>query len=240
MHVSAFHPAQLQITRNEYAYPAMALTGTLSDLGQIVFDSTSKLDQYQKELLHSDDDNQAVLGYASALFWGHVSGQDRRLRSERALGKVLLALNGVDRIVKGKPQRMRGANDFGIDVVARHIRDAKYCLQTDDYASALKTLNCLPQLKIAFSSKVCAFLAPEKCGVIDSVIAEKFPQFGFEVAEGFVKSNVANLERYKDYCLYLQHTAQVLNDSDEHTTWTDRDGTQHAWRALDVERALYA
>ncbi|MGZ2744484.1 hypothetical protein [Burkholderia stagnalis] len=240
MLLPSFQAARLQATRNYYAYPAVALTGTLSELSQIEFDCTSELDRYLKELLHSEDDSQTALGYASALFWGHVSGKDGMLRPERAFGKVRLALDGRNRMVEGRPQRMRGVNDLGIDVVAGHIREANRCIQIDDYASALQALNRLPQLKIAFSSKVCAFLAPEKCGVVDSVIAERFPQFGFEVADGFVKSNVANLARYKDYCLYLQTTAQFLNASDEHTTWTDRDGTKHAWRALDVERAMYA
>ncbi|MFJ1212193.1 hypothetical protein [Burkholderia pyrrocinia] len=236
----SFQNSRMQATRNNYAYPAIALRGTLSELQQIEFDSTSKLDRYLKELLHSEEDSQVALGYASVLFWGHVSGQDGRLRPERALGKVRLALDGRNRMVNGASQRMRGVNDLGIDIAVGHIREANRCIQINDYVSALQALNSLPQLKIAFSSKVCAFLAPEKCGVVDSVIAERFPQFGFEVADGFVKSNVANLARYKDYCLYLQTTAQVLNASDDHTTWTDRDGTKHSWRALDVERAMYA
>lgn len=240
MHLPEFQATQLQATRNNYSYPAMALTGTISDLVQQEFDSTSKMDLHLKELLHSNNDSKTALGYASVLFWGHVSGKDKRLRMARALGKVSLALNGRDRVVKGQPQRMRGVQDMGLNTVAGHIRQAMHSIQADDYASALNTLNRLPQLQIAFSSKICAFLAPEKCGVIDSVIAEKFPHFGFEVAKGFVKSNSANLSRYKDYCLFLQNTAQALNATQEHSKWKDRDGTEHAWRAVDVERAMYA
>ncbi|QTC00858.1 hypothetical protein JYG33_05155 [Alcaligenes sp. SORT26] len=232
-------PALLQATRNAYAYPAIALTGTLSELTQIEFESTSKLDMYLNRLLRSEEDSQAVIGYASVLFWGHVSGQDGRLRAPRAHGRVRLALNGRDRTHRGSIQRMRGVSDFGIDVVAAHIREATQSIAANDYAWALQALNNIPQLQIAFSSKLCAFIDPTKCGVVDSVIADKFPQFGFELAKGFIKNTSANRARYTDYCMFLQSTAQELNSVERCKKWTDRDGVQHSWRALDVERALY-
>jgi hypothetical protein len=61
-----------------------------------------------------------------------------------------------------------------------------------------------PQLKFAFASKVCAFILPEKCGVVDSVIVAAHPQLGFEVdPRGYVRKNKANADRYTEYCALL-------------------------------------
>jgi hypothetical protein len=101
-------------------------------------------------------------------------------------------------------------------------------------------LNDLPQLQIAFSSKVCAFIDSSKCGVIDSIIVDRHPEFHFTTDRGgIILNRVANRERYNEYCLKLQQVAQELNNSQPACRWTDRDGSQHRWRALDVERAMY-
>jgi len=87
---------------------------------------------------------------------------------------------------------------------------------------------------------VCAFMKPTQCGVIDSVIAANRPEFGFAVNHGgFVKPTLANKDRYQAYCERLVTEARELNTMGPAYKWQDRDRTQHEWRAVDVERALY-
>lgn len=231
---------QLQASRNAYNYPAVALDGALGAFTVIQFPTTSQLDAYLNGLLTSHNNNDKVLGYLGVLFWGHYSGQDGRIGQARALGKVNLAYVGKNRVVKGQTQRMRGVLDITVNVAANYIDQAIANIANNQYGNALSNLGNLAQLQIAFASKVCAFIDPTKCGVIDSVIAANYPQFGFVVNNGgYVTNTVGNRNLYDAYCLCLQQTAARLNADQNYSTWTDRDGTAHPWRALDVERALY-
>jgi hypothetical protein len=100
--------------------------------------------------------------------------------------------------------------------------------------------SCLPQLGPVFASKVCAFLAPAKCGVIDSIIASKYPQFGFSIdSKGYVKGTATNIRHYDSYCAFLRDQAQDLNRAGDDFLWKDRDNTSQRWRAVDVERAIF-
>ncbi len=227
--------------RNNYSYPTVALAGSLDKLQILKFNSTTEMDTYIHMLLHSTDINLKVIGYLSVIFWGFYSGQDGVIRKERALGKIDVAINGRDRTVSGKEQRITGLREMGIQYVADRIDLAIKHINENNYAQALTELNNLPQLQMAFSSKICAFLAPEKCGVIDSVISEKHPQFGFSTdAQGTVKNTVKNRDLYKKYCEYLQNIASEINNLPQDFRWQDNDETRHHWRALDVERSMYS
>jgi hypothetical protein len=232
--------AKLQNNRNNYAYPAVALDGHFQQPTIRQFQSTMDMDDYIHNLLHSLNHDEKILGYLSVVFWGFYSGQDGVIRRQRALERVALARDGKKRVVRGSPQRMRGIIDYGVDYIADLISEAIKYIQADSFSAALRTLNELPQLQIAFSSKVCAFLSPDKCGVIDSVIAANHPQFGFEVdRHGMVLNRTTNRNLYSNYCAYLQEMAGQINNSQIPYLWIDRDGIYHQWRALDVERALY-
>lgn len=231
---------ELRNRRNSYAYPAVALQGTYLGPVAVNFGSTMAMDDYIHGLLLSKKPEKKVLGYLSVLFWGFYSGQDGVVRQERALGKVALACNGKHRMVNGQNQHIRGVVDLGVECVAGRISEAIQRIETNNFSEALRILNELPQLQIAFSSKVCAFIDPIKCGVIDSVIVENHPEFNFTTDRGgIILNRVANRQRYSDYCLYLQHTTDEINNSQAPYLWTDRDGVSHSWRALDVERAMY-
>ena len=226
--------------RNTYSYPAVALEGTLGEFSIRNFPSTFEHDGYHKRLLHDVSDDNRILGYLSVLFWGHYSGQDAVIRERRALGKVRLAYEGADRVVNDAPQHMQGVTDVGSEIAAGYISNAIGAVAADTYDQAIAELNNLPGLQIAFSSKVCAFIDPEKCGVIDSVVAERHPMFGFALSRnGYVVSSVGNRQSYNRYCKWLQEKAHKLNAKGPDFQWTDRDGSQHRWRAVDVERALY-
>lgn len=233
-------PAEYLARRNSYAYPAVRLDGSCAVFRGRDFRSLKALEDYHQTLLRSTGDERAVFGYLSVLYWGHYSGQDKVARSERALGKVRLAKAGSDRKRNGRHERMRGVDDIGITAAAEHLRSAAARVDAGLYGEALKTLCELPGLQFAFGSKVAAFLSPENCGVIDSIIAEKYPQFGFAVnADGYIRKNNPNAGRYTKYCELLAETAASLNAGGDDMKWTDFDKTRHSWRAVDVERAMY-
>ena len=97
-----------------------------------------------------------------------------------------------------------------------------------------------PLTRAAFASKVCAFLAPTKCGVIDFNIAENYSQFGFSVdPKGNVKKTSDNTKRYDSYCSLLREAAEELNKRGQDFLRRDRDNTLRFWRAVDVERAIF-
>lgn len=226
--------------RTAYAYPAVALTGSLGAFKIIKFYNTIDQDQYINTQLHTAVNDTKVIGYLSALFWGHYSGKDGCIRAERAHGKVNLAYLGSDRKIKGKLQRIRGVVDFGIANIAENISAATAHIAKDEYYEALISINKLPGISIAFASKICAFINPKKCGVIDSVIANRYRSIGFaQDRNGYVKNTVANRLLYGQYCLWLQQTAAALNGSTQFANWNDRNKQQQPWRAVDVERALY-
>ncbi|CAD6872395.1 hypothetical protein [Methylomonas fluvii] len=221
-------------------YPAVALRGNYRNPDVEYFNTTTAMDNHIHELLLSDNSQEKILGYLSVVFWGFYSGQDGAIRQERALGKVALARDGRARAVNGQNQRMRGVVDLGEAFVTARISEAILQIENNNYSGALRTLNELPQLQIAFSSKVCAFIDPDKCGVIDSVIAENHPEFDFTTDDkGIILNRAANRQRYTTYCMRLQENAEQINNLNPAYLWTDRDGTQQQWRALDVERAMY-
>jgi hypothetical protein len=184
------------------------------------------MEYHHRTLLRSGDDAKAVIGYLSALYWGHYSGKHQRSLRPRAFARVRLAKDASGRL--------------GISEVAARIRDAVKMVDTAEYGEALLKLSQLPQIKFAFASKLCAFMLPEKCGVIDSVIVAAHRGFGFAVDPGgFVRTNTANADRYAGYCSFLTTTASDLNSRGQAFKWRDRDGTLCNWRAVDVERAMY-
>jgi len=233
-------PETYKIRRTNYSYPAVGLKGSCGSCSVVDFASTLQLDEHHRALLTHESDDNVVLGYLSTIFWGHFSGKDQKFRPDRAMGKVRLARDGADRIKKSRQERLRGVKDLGVPTVSLVLRKAHEYLVQDEFKEAINILSGLPQLGIAFASKVCAFMAPEKRGVIDSIIATAHPQFGFLLdRQHILKNCTQNKKHYVQYCKFLQKEAEALNSYGAPYYWTDRDGVHHAWRALDVERAMY-
>jgi len=222
-------PEQFVDRRGAYSYPAVALDGRIDSWKEICFQSTWQMDHHHRSLLTSPDTSRTVMGYLSTIFWGHFSGQDGRTRAGRARAKVRQALNLIE---SGRSGGIKGAADT--------IHQALTLVESDRCGDAVKLLRSLPQLGPVFASKVCAFLAPAKCGVIDSIIASKYPQFEFLVdGKGYVKGTATNMRRYDSYCAFLRERAESLNQAGDYFLWTDRDNTSQRWRAVDVERAMF-
>jgi hypothetical protein len=188
------------------------------------------MDRHHRDLLTSPDSAITVMGYLSTIFWGHFSGQDGRARAARAKAKARQALNQIE---NGRGAGIRGA--------ANMIHQALALVELERCGDAVKLLySGLPQLGPVFASKVCAFLAPAKCGVIDSILASKYPQFGFSVdGKGYVKGTATNMRHYDSYCGFLREWAENLNRTGHDFQWRDRDNASQVWRAVDVERAIF-
>jgi hypothetical protein len=156
------------------------------------------------------------------------------------MGKANLAYNGQTRIHKGRTQLMRGVVHITPQTSAGLIGNAAASIAANRYGDAVEILTGLPGIQLAFATKICAFMDPDKCGVADSLIARKYPNFGFAVDKnGYIKNASANRTKYDQYCVCLQDTARALNTDPHYSHWTDRDTTPRPWRAIDVERALY-
>ncbi|MFJ2982364.1 MULTISPECIES: hypothetical protein [unclassified Pseudomonas] len=226
--------------RDAYAYPMVGLSGTVASYHEVAFDTSSKLEAHHARLLCSAEDDEVLLGYLSTLFWGHYAGAAGRTTANRALSRVQLALVGSSFERNGKTCQRPGINHFGRGKAVALIRKAKRLLDERQYGEGVKLLCDLPQLGFAFASKVAAFLAPETCGVIDSVIAEKHPHYGFKLRAGYVSDVKENVARYQAYCQALCSEADKQNQLGKSAYWQERNGELRAWRAVDIERALYS
>jgi len=210
--------------REAYSYPFVALAGTIGQHSHIEFDTSSELDAYHHQLLRSTQDEQSVLGYLSVLYWGHYATSKGTTNPNRALSKVQTAINGSCFIRKGMSSRRRGLVDLPSDQTVQLIREAITLVDSAQYGEAIRVLCALPQLKFAFASKIVAFVSPSTCGVIDSVIAEKNPEFGFELSGKYVNTTLKNFQYYERYCALLRAKAEVLNQQGTAMHWVDRDG----------------
>ncbi|WP_045123014.1 hypothetical protein [Pseudomonas sp. GM80] len=226
--------------RDSYAYPCVGLAMEEGTRAFVSFPTTMKLDEYHRTLLRSKQDEKALLGYLSVLYWGHYSGAAGIVKANRALAKTTLAVDGRDYVRKGRRQKIRGLVDFQPGEAVAVIRCAVDEIDAGQFGKGVKTLCALPQLQFAFASKLAAFIAPDKCGVIDSVIVENNPSLGFALSGGYISGAKGNYSLYQKYCEQLQGTASSLNEQGETARWLDRDGQTYAWRAIDVERAMYA
>ena len=227
-------------SREAYAYPAVGLRGTVAQHSHTEFGTSSQLDEHHHQLLRSTQDERVLMGYLSILYWGHYAGSDGHTNGSRALSKVQTAINGSNFLHLSQPRRRRGLVDFNPGEAVCLIRQAIRLVDAGHFGDGVRVLCGLPQLQFAFASKVVAFLAPNTCGVIDSVIARKYPQYGFKLRGGYVSVVNENFQLYQRYCTALSATASKRNEMGDDTRWRDRDGQAFPWRAVDVERAMYS
>lgn len=216
-------PWESRIRRGSYAYPAVGLRHAARVPVHVSFNTTTEMDSFHFRGLHSISRERVISSYLSVIYWGHYSGKAGIVRAGRALSKVRMA-------------KMHRAylNAY------QTIRESRTLLRRNKISAAIICLTKLPQVQFAFASKLCAFLAPDRCGVIDSVIARNHYGLGFKTTpKGYVTTNVGNAHNYEQYCCRLQTEAARLNRLGHHCRWRDRDGSARNWRAVDVERSMY-
>jgi hypothetical protein len=232
-------PQELKERRDGYNFPNVGLTGSLDNYQEIRFETQLLLEEYNSGLLRNANAQHKTLGYLSVLYWGHYAGQGAPPNPGFARAKVSNALEGFERRRNGQQQIIQGARNIGWAAIGESIQDAVAEINEHRFGQAALRLTDLPGIQFAFASKLCAFLAPLRCGVIDSVIARNYPQFGFcTINNRYIRTNLYNADRYTDFCDALYETAVQQNRSGDEFKWVDCDGL-HDWRAVDVERALY-
>jgi hypothetical protein len=217
--------------RNAYAYPparlvrtyqhSTALTATWNGREYLRQDpaggwlhagvgySSMKLDTYHKDLLTSGHTDANVDGLISVIYWGYFAGW----------------------VFTGK---LGGATPTTAQGIAIAVAAARGYLAASDFASAISAIQSIAYIGWSFASKVVAFLDPEHCGVLDSVVAGKL--------SNSTHSALTNIgvgaQGFDQWCRVCVSAAQTLNVNG--AKWTDWDGAQHAWRAIDVERVVFA
>ena len=77
-------PEEFLSKREAYSYPAVGIDGTIEAWARVPSLSTWQMDRHHQELLISIENTRVVMGYVSTVFWGHFSGQDGKIREERA------------------------------------------------------------------------------------------------------------------------------------------------------------
>ena len=234
--------------RNAYDYPGVKMVlappGTPADImvggrGAIFIPAHRgsrtdlALDTYHHSLLTSGSPADRLLGLASVVYWGFITHNPGYAR------------NRVTWLFNGRGGRA-GAN-FGNTGPAIHHSIAQ--LAAPNFGAALASLNGISQLsRTPFGSKVIAFLSPDSTGVYDNRIKNGLNNVtwsitqnpGVELRNGVGNSNEPRVQRrYNNWCRFLQRVATDLNHLGNGYRWRCTEQTPQAWRAVDVERALF-
>ncbi|MQA21647.1 hypothetical protein [Rugamonas rivuli] len=253
-------PHPMSALRERYAYPPGRLMTQPKDGGDVIeignrrlhvaVPSTAEwarvevrarhssvaLDEFHMTLLRSGDGEDRLQGLLSAVVWGYVSGTDLVIRPERALGKARMLLHGA-----GAKKAQSSAE------VLRLLGVAKIAAEAGDLAAALRACLEIKFLGPSFASKLVMKLRPDIAVVLDAVINDRFlghPDAELAALHGSMaaKQSMASRERfvarYVIWCDWCTRQAAWLNA--RKVTWKDWDGSTHAWRAVDIERAFFA
>lgn len=220
---------------NLYLSPCMPLQDAWNTCaGRRQSQQTSiKLDEYHRDLLNAEADDEILLGLLSTVFWGYASGLNGRFTVERALSKARQFFDGRGAI---RPQARTE--------ILRHLCKTRELLEVDRVADALREAMKIKFLGMSFASKALMFMNPSKAAVYDRVIGERLAgSCDSKIRTLGVKQNGARIrlskpDIYAEWCAWCSEKATFLNHSG--CQWQDWDGTLHDWRAVDVERAFYA
>ena len=175
--------------------------------------SSIELDGCHKELLSSDRPNDRLHGLLSVVFWGYASGSDGIIRPSRALGKARIIIDGHRR---SRPQDQ--------DEIQLHLIKTLELVKGEDFHGALLSAMKIKFLGMSFSSKIIAFMAPEKAVVYDSVIASILKEYNsvlhVDPSENGNRHTQAKI--YADWCDDCRKKSEELNQ--KKIQWTDWDG----------------
>lgn len=189
------------------------------------------LDQYHHDLLHSQNADDRQLGLASVIYWGFYTHGHH------------YASNRVQWHVAGH----RGMQPTTANSALNSTNSCAIHLNNNCPGLALSQFLNLSQLgSVPFASKVVSFMAPSIAGVFDNRIndgIERIPSL-FHV-HGAVKSvgDARCQEKYQAWCSYLTFIASQLNLGIYHGEtwcWSCGEDRRQLWRAVDVERAIFA
>jgi hypothetical protein len=193
------------------------------------------LDSFHQSLLNAEDEESLILGLLSVVFWGYVSGADGRINANRALSKCRVILFG-----------RKNAQAQRAEEIVAHLRRSRDLLRSSQISDALREAQEVKFLGMSFASKVLTFMNPTIGAVYDDVISQRHrTHCDPEIRSMFVATGLSSSKQrqeqcdvYGRWCHWCLKMAGDLNT--RQITWTDWDGSEHKWRAVDIERAFFA
>ncbi|MFM0228068.1 hypothetical protein [Paraburkholderia dipogonis] len=247
MQITDEQAMQLVKFRNEYAYPAarLVLDDHAGDFklpgGQWakivppaqgdVTDAT--LDAYHERLLRSSNATERLLGTASIVLWGFYT-----------FSPAFAAIR-VHRHLFGRGNQQATSAGQIADV----LEEADNAVKAGNPGRALEMFAGINQLgRTPFASKVIALLDPRRTAVYDNRICKGLQNSPWAAngpfANGVGAVQLRRVQReYASWCSFTQAVAEQLNEGCLRGLpwhWRDRLNGPQMWRAIDVERAIFA
>jgi hypothetical protein len=239
----------LEKGRRAYAFPHARVVTTRPTRGQLTIPVSRNvkwacvtrnhatdlaLDEYHGRLLRSKTPLQNVLGCASTVFWGYVT------RNE-SFGRYK-----AWRLVAGNEKQM----------IHTQLKQVVAKCAAGGWGGALEELSGVRELgRVSFASKVVAFVDPKNAGVYDKRVNDFLFETGLKYV--FFSPKIASLitgaairypqvsepairHVYQQWCCRLQEIRDGLNHVRVVSRWRCGKDTNQVWRAVDVERAIFA
>lgn len=229
--------SELQRFRDGYAFPAIYLKRPSQldwdrvdhpfELGAPEGITGYDFEEHIRKSLTSDDPDEQYVGIISVVYWGYANTGYRATR--------------VQRLWDARGRRKE---------VGALLTKAGNRASEERLGKALACMKGAPQLgRTPFASKVVAFLNPVMAGVYDNKINDYMgaTQRGPDYLRDWLSPHVSSFHHriqgvgsptsqgcYQAWCSFLQQTATELNLSG--LKWAGSE----KWRAIDVERALFA
>jgi len=251
----------LRDSRNSYRYPVARIEETTRlgsaekpfrsagmpfrfSEGDPATRTSISLDRSFTDLLRSSTARDQLRGVASVVYWGYQTFSRGYARRK------------VEWLIK--PQRGHGA-DLCSPAAIASIRKAIEAVDAGQVGDALHAIGRISQLsRTPFASKVIAFMRPASVGVYDNQIRRLLERpdqppdspIGLwlqtlvkenEIARGVGPVSEPRVrKRFENWCRALREAAENLNALGETLRWRDVHEGPQPWRAIDVERAIFA
>lgn len=192
--------------------------------------SSLNLDRFHHALLNGTAEDR-LHGLCSVRFWGFVSGTDGRINAPFAIKRALWLVRGNKKVA---PQSVK--------LISQYLDKGRHHLCHGRIGEALLEIIQIKFLGLSFASKVLMFMDPSRAVVCDSVIASNLETSSEsdlrKIASDLRGPQKAQADAYSRWSKYCAEEARRLNEAG--TYWIDWNGAKEAWRAVDVERALFA
>jgi len=219
-------PTKLSLAGRNYAVDDPFAAGWPNNEATL---SSWELDDYHHGLLNSDTPHERFLGVVSCVYWGNIASSNGT-PTGFAQARAQWMLNG--KTYQNGKTKPSGTPEF----VSTRVEAAKsvLALHPASLPDAVREIMKIPFLGLSFASKVLAFMDPLRCAVLDSVVLEALRKS----ADPKLNSIRATPAGFAKWCLICRDTAATLKAAG--SKWIDWDGTPYEWRAVDVERAVFA
>lgn len=250
----------LQRYRNAYNYPGATIRiagGALPDTPfaqhglpfqyddcETFPQTVLRLDQAFAFMLRSPNPLTRQRGVAAVIFWGFYTFSP------------LYARKRVSWLIQ--PERGNGWSLIDVRAMAC-LSQAADLVDAGQFGQALAAAGHISQLsRTPFASKLVTFLSPETAGVYDNRIGDALADTARipnsvvatwllselqtrDIGRGVGAVNLPRIQRrYAAWCEFLSLNAAAINDLGLELQWTDPEAGRCAWRAVDVERAIFA